>query len=156
MGTGIHKLIVVGAVVAALGLVAPAFGKIAVPDGYAPPSDQPSVYSPQAVKALGERAQAMATFYGGTTLASLPDAHQRQVDAVGLNQRQLETIASLEAEAGVTRADDFAPPRTGPSLVAGGDSVDWNQVGIAAGIALLLAGLGGVALTRTRQRVAHP
>src|SRR5262249_43904587 len=64
MGTGMHKLIVVGTVVAALGLAGPAFGKPAMPEGYAPPSTEPSVYSPQALKALGERGQAMAQFYG--------------------------------------------------------------------------------------------
>ena len=57
MGTGMHKLIVIGTVVAALGLVGPAFGKPALPEGYQLPSAEPSAYSPQAVKALGERGQ---------------------------------------------------------------------------------------------------
>jgi hypothetical protein len=148
MTTGMKKIVTIGTVLAALVLSAPAYAKLALPDGYQLPSSEPTVYSPQALKALGERAQAMAVYYGTTTFASLPDAHQRQ----------LETIASLNAGTGVTRADDFAPPKTGPSLVAGDDSVvDWNQVGIGIGIALLLAGLGGAALTlRTRDRVAHP
>lgn len=134
MTTGMKKIVTIGTVLAALVLSAPAYAKLALPEGYQLPSSEP------------------------TTFASLPDANQRQAEPVGVNQRQLETIASLNAGTGVTRADDFAPPKTGPSLVAGDDSVvDWNQVGIGIGIALLLAGLGGAALTRrTRERAAHP
>jgi hypothetical protein len=64
MGTGMQKLIVVGAVVGALAMVAPAFGKPALPEGYKLPSAQPGVWSPAAVQALGLRGEAMARFYG--------------------------------------------------------------------------------------------
>jgi hypothetical protein len=67
MGTGMHKLIVIGTVVAALGLVGPAFGKPALPEGYQLPSAQPGVWSPAAVRALGLRGEAMARFYGEST-----------------------------------------------------------------------------------------
>jgi len=64
MGTGMHKLIFVGTVVAALALVGPAFGKPALPEGYQLPSAQPGVWSPAAVQAVGQRGEAMARFYG--------------------------------------------------------------------------------------------
>jgi hypothetical protein len=67
MGTGMQKLIVVGTVVAALGLVGPAFGKPALPEGYQLPSADPGAWSPIAVKALGERGEAMARFYEQST-----------------------------------------------------------------------------------------
>ena len=67
MGTGMQKLIVIGTVVAALGLVGPAFGKPALPEGYQLPSAQPGVLSPMAVKALGERGEAMARYYESVT-----------------------------------------------------------------------------------------
>jgi hypothetical protein len=67
MGTGMHKLIVVGTVVAALGLVGPAFGKPALPEGYQLPSAEPGVWSPMAVKALGERGEAMTRYYESVT-----------------------------------------------------------------------------------------
>jgi hypothetical protein len=67
MGTGMHKLIVVGTVVAALGLVGPAFGKPALPEGYQLPSAEPGVWSPMAVKALGERGEALTRYYESVT-----------------------------------------------------------------------------------------
>jgi hypothetical protein len=67
MGTGMHKLIVIGSVVAALGLVGPAFGEPALPEGYKLPSAEPGVWSPMAVKALGLRGEAMARHYDAAT-----------------------------------------------------------------------------------------
>ena len=128
MGKGMHKLIVIGAVVAALGLVAPAFGKLALPEGYALPSTEPTVYSPQAVKALGERGQAMAQVYGTAATVAPPDLIERQVAS-----RQVGSAAD-------------------------GSSFDWNSVGIGVGTAALLAALGLVGLLglRARSTVAHP
>jgi hypothetical protein len=67
MGTGMHKLIFVGTVVAALALVGPAFGEPALPEGYQLPSAQPGVWSPMAVKALGERGEALTRYYESVT-----------------------------------------------------------------------------------------
>ena len=82
MGTGMQKLVVIGAVVGALAVVAPAFGKPALPEGYKLPSAQPGAWSPVAVKALGERYQAMGQFYGQSTgytseaLRAIVERHQ--------------------------------------------------------------------------------
>jgi hypothetical protein len=141
MGKGMHKLIVIGAVVAALGLVAPAFGKLALPEGYALPSTEPTVYSPQAVKALGERGQAMAQLYGTAAIVTRDDANQGRVDPVP----PLDLIERQVAARPVVSAADSS-------------SFDWNSVGIGVGTAALLAALGLVGLLglRARSTVAHP
>ena len=166
MGKGMHKLIVIGAVVAALGLVAPAFGKLALPEGYALPSTEPTVYSPQAVKALGERGQAMARFYEASTVYS-PQA----VKALG---ERGQAMAQLYGTAAIVSRDDANQGRVDPvapldlierqvaarPVVSAADSssFDWNSVGIGVGTAALLAALGLVGLLglRARSTVAHP
>jgi len=166
MGTGMHKLIVIGTVVAALGLVGPAFGKPALPEGYQLPSAEPSAYSPQAVKALGERGQAMARFYGESTgytpqaVKALGERGESQAGFYGLpivssqvaNQRQLERLSALDAN-----QRQVEPSQ--PAVVSGnGSSFDWGTVGIGAGTAALIAALGlaGILGIRGRSTVAHP
>jgi hypothetical protein len=165
MGTGIHKLIVVGAVVTALGLAAPAFGNPALPDGYQQPSAEPTGYTPQALKALGERGEAMAAYYGRTAIGSQQFANQRQLEtwatvdanqrssALDANQRQVEPFSALDAN------ERQVEPARPPVVVAGDSgSFDWNTVGIAGGTAALLAALGlaGILGIRSRSTVAHP
>ena len=154
MGTGMHKLIVVGAVVAALGIVAPAFGKPALPEGYQLRTAEPNGYPPQAVQALGERGQAIAKYveestgYSPQALQALGERGQAMAGRYGV------TTIGVTLDANQRQVEPTRPP----VVVAGdGGSFDWNQVGIGIGVALLLAGLGGAALTvRTRERVAHP
>jgi hypothetical protein len=175
-----HKLIVIGTVVAALGVVGPAFGKPALPEGYQLPSAQPGVwapaavqalglrgeamarhyeaatsYTPQAVQALGERGQAMGRFYG-TTIVSSQLTNQRQLErlaAIDAHQRQVEPVA------GGLDANQRQVEPSQPVVVSGeGTSVDWRSVGIGAGTAALIAALGlaGVLGIRVRSTVAHP
>jgi hypothetical protein len=103
MGTGMHKLIVVGTVVAALGLVGPAFGKPALPEGYQLPSAEPGVLSPMAVKALGERGEAMTRYYESVTgytpqaLQALGDRGQAMAryfeESTGFTPQALQALA---------------------------------------------------------------
>ena len=85
MFTQKRTLIVIGAVVVALGLVAPASAKPELPEGYKLPAAQPGVwapmavqaealvaekstgYSPQALRALGLRGKAMAAYFEEST-----------------------------------------------------------------------------------------
>jgi len=179
MGTGMHKLIVIGTVVAALGLVGPAFGKPALPEGYQLPSAEPSAYSPQAVKALGERGQAMARFYGESTgytpqaVKALGERGESQAGFYGLpivssqvaNQRQLERLSALDANQRQVEpvtaldANERQVEPSQPAVVSGnGSSFDWGTVGIGAGTAALIAALGlaGILGIRGRSTVAHP
>jgi hypothetical protein len=194
MGTGIHKLVIVGVFVSALGLVGPAFGKPALPEGYKLPSAQPGVwapmavnapsvstgYTPQAVKALGERGQAMTRYYEestgytpqapqalgergqsmaehyGSTAVGSQVANQRQLErlsAIDANQRQVEPIRAVDAN-----QRQFEAPRPAVVVADSGGSFDWNSVGIAVGSAALLAllGLAGILAIRGRSTVAHP
>ncbi len=66
MFTGIHKHTIIGTMVAALALAAPAFG-VQLPDGYEMQSAESSSYSPQALQALGERWEATARFHEQST-----------------------------------------------------------------------------------------
>jgi hypothetical protein len=179
MGTGMQKLVVIGAVVGALAVVAPAFGKPALPEGYKLPSAQPGVWSPAAVQALGLRGEAMARFYGvssgytpqavkalgergeaqarfyGPAIVSSQVANQRQLErlsALDANQRQVEPVTALDA-------NERQVEPSQPVVVSGnGSSFDWGTVGIGAGTAALIAALGlaGILGIRGRSTVAHP
>jgi hypothetical protein len=180
MGTGMHKLIVVGTVVAALGLVGPAFGKPALPEGYQLPSAEPGVWSPQALQALGERGQAMSRYFeestGFTPQALQAIAEQSKgtarfhagaaISPQVTNQRQLERLAAIDAHqrqvepvTGGLDANQRQVEPSQPVVVSGdGTSLEWRSVGIGAGtVALIVAlGLAGVLGIRVRSTVAHP
>jgi hypothetical protein len=116
MGTGMHKLIVIGTVVAALGLVGPAFGKPALPEGYQLPSTEPSAYSPQAVKALGERGQAMGRFYGVSTgytaqaVKALGERGEAQARFYGVSSGYTSQAVKALGERGETQAGFYGLP----------------------------------------------
>ena len=180
MGTGMHKLIFVGTVVAALALVGPAFGKPALPEGYQLPSAQPGVWSPAAVQAVGQRGEAMARFYGVSSgytpqaVKALGERGESQAGFYGLpivssqvaNQRQLERLAALDANqrqaepvVGALDANQRQVEPSQPVVVSGdGTSLEWRSVGIGAGTVALIAALGlaGVLGIRVRSTVAHP
>ena len=186
MGTGMQKLIVIGTVVAALGLVGPAFGKPALPEGYQLPSAQPGVlspmtpYTPQALQALGERGEAMAQFYGASSgytpqaVKALGERGEAQARFYGpaivssqvANQRQLERLATIDAHqrqaepvAGGLDANQRQVEPSQPVVVSGdGTSLEWRSVGIGAGTVALIAALGlaGVLGIRGRSTLAHP
>ena len=104
MFTQKRTLIVIGAVVVALGLVAPALAKPELPEGYKLPAAQPGVwapmavqaealvaekstgYSPQALRALGLRGKAMAAYFEEST-GYTPQALQ----ALGLRGEAMAT-----------------------------------------------------------------
>ena len=186
MFTGIHKHTIIGTMVAALALAAPAFG-VQLPDGYEMQSAESSSYSPQALQALGERweatarfheqstgytpqalqalgerGQAMARFHEQSTgytpqaLQALGERGQAMVEHYGQVSTPISSRPPLDQ---VERAVARAEPGSGQPVVAGeDDSFSWDGVGIVAGSVFLLAALAGAALLgmRTRGRVAHP
>jgi hypothetical protein len=171
MGTGMHKLIVIGTVVAALGVVGPAFGKPALPEGYQLPSAQPGVWAPAAVQALGLRGEAMARFYGessGYTPQAVKALGERG-QAMGtyyfgggavapdwLERAALQNGNGLVGEVGRVSPDVIQSPtrnvigvdavgRTSPPIETApvaGDGFEWRTVGIGAGTAALIVALG--------------
>ena len=159
-----HTLIVIGAVVAGLGLVAPASGKFALPEDYQLPSQEPVVgYSPQALEALGLRGEAMATYFEESNgyspqalqaLGERGEAMNRQY--LGEPGRQSPDViqSPTREQIGIDAVGRTSPTVTGSVAY---DSFDWNRFGVAGGTALLLAALGiaGVVGVRNRGRVAH-
>ena len=161
MFTGIHKHTIIGTMVAALALAAPAFG-VQLPDGYEMQSAESSSYSPQALQALGERWEATARFYEQSTgytpqaLQALGERGQAMVEHYGQVSTPISSRPPLDL---IERAVARAEPGSGQRVVAGeDDSFSWDGVGIVAGSVFLLAALAGAALLgmRTRGRVAHP
>jgi hypothetical protein len=94
MFTGIHKHTIIGTMVAALALAAPAFG-VQLPDGYEMQSAESSSYSPQALQALNGRWEATARFHEQSTGYS-PQALQ------ALNERWEATARFHEESTGYT------------------------------------------------------
>jgi hypothetical protein len=123
MGTGMHKLIVVGTVVAALALVGPAFGNPVLPEGYKLPSAEPGVWSPMAVKALGERGQAMARYYDSVT-GYTPQALQ------ALGERGQAMARAFEESTGFTpqALQALAEQSKGTSRFHGGTAIVSSQL----------------------------
>ena len=161
MFTGIHKHTIIGAMVAALALAAPAFG-VQLPDGYEMQSAESSSYSPQALQALNGRWEATARFHEQSTgytpqaLQALGERGQAMVEHYGQVSTPISSRPPLDL---IERAVARAEPGSGQPVVAGeDDSFSWDGVGIVAGSVFLLAALAGAALLgmRTRGRVAHP
>jgi hypothetical protein len=202
MFTQKRTLIVTGAVVVALGLVAPASAKPELPEGYKLPAAQPGVwapmavqaealvaekstgYSPQALRALGLRGEAMAAYFEKST-GYTPQALQalgERGEAMStyylgsgtpdwVERAALREINGGRVEAGRQAPDVIQSPtrdligvdavgRTSPTLASpvADDSFDWNTVGLAGGTALFLVALaiGGLVGVRSRGGVAHP
>ena len=94
MFTGIHKHTIIGTMVAALALAAPAFG-VELPDGYEMQSAESSSYSPQALQALNGRWEATARFHEQST-GYTPQALQ------AMNERWEATARFHEQSTGYT------------------------------------------------------
>jgi hypothetical protein len=114
-----------------------------------------SGYTPQAVKALGERGETQAGFYG-LPIFSTQVANQRDLErlsALDANQRQAEPVV------GALDANQRQVEPSQPVVVSGDStSIEWRSVGIGAGTVALIAALGfaGVLGLRGRSTVAHP
>jgi hypothetical protein len=184
MFTQKRTLIVIGAVVLALGLVAPASAKPELPEGYKLPAAEPGVwapmavlgealaanlekstgYTPQALRAMGLRGEAMAAYFEKSTgytpqalqaLGERGEAMNAYYLGSGIGRPSPDVIQSPTRD--VIGID--AVGRTAPTLAApvADESFDWNTVGVVGGSALFLVALaiGGLVGVRTRGRVAH-
>jgi hypothetical protein len=147
-------------------VLALATAAILVPAAQAYPSFAPHTlsqsqgYTPQALKAMGERYAKMAEAYQGTS----PDDRG---GIKGVGQAAVTTdyvdrqVANLEAKSGpVIHVDDRAGvhgpgPVETPALVSTHDGFDWTDAGIGGAAMLFVAALIAVALlSRRRPSVA--